>query len=435
MTVTALGIDARRIRGRLAGCGLALERGMRVEVYGHLRVWAGTGSAELRAIDIDTRVGVGRAEQDRRRAITVIRRAGLSERQARMGTPLAPLRVAVISPAGQGLEDFRARLDMTAWAWDVRVLVTPSEGADAGERLARAVRAAGSSPDVDVVVVTRGGGSASLDAYDDRAVIMAVADCPKPVMVAVGHHSDRPLAEMVAWRAEATPTAAAVALDRILAAQLSEVAAEAAGLVDDATCCLSGLAEELEREWGEARLALQRAARPTEPAWPASPASRIEPTPSADAADSRGGGGGRGGGLGGGPVVGRCVVTSPGKRVVAAIDGLRQSRRRVTTGPVAVSDLARVAGEGVELYVAARAELERSRPPERQAVPLQPDGPCPVAVALTRIGQVRAGVAAGQVTPAQVEAVGQEITGLYLTARGRIEATAVQLRQAKGRIG
>ena len=95
-----------------------------------------------------------------------------------MGTPLAPLRVAVISPAGQGLEDFRARLDMTAWAWDVRVLVTPSEGSDAGERLARAVRAAGSSPDVDVVVVTRGGGSASRDAYDDRAVIMAVADSP-----------------------------------------------------------------------------------------------------------------------------------------------------------------------------------------------------------------------------------------------------------------
>ena len=279
MTVAALGIDARRIRGRLAGCGLALERGMRVEVYGHLRVWAGTGAAELRAIDIDTRVGVGRAEQDRRRAITVIRRAGLSERQARMGTPLAPLRVAVISPAGQGLEDFRARLDMTAWAWDVRVLVTPSEGADAGERLARAVRAAGSSPDVDVVVVTRGGGSASLDAYDDRAVIMAVADCPRPVIVAVGHHSDRPLAEMVAWRAEATPTAAAVALDRILAAQLSEVAAEAAGLIDDAIGCLSGLAEELEREWGEARLALQRAARPTEPAWPGSPTSRISRAP------------------------------------------------------------------------------------------------------------------------------------------------------------
>ena len=66
------------------------------------------------------------------------------------------------------------------------------------------MRAAGASPDIDVVVVTRGGGSASLDAYDERAVIVAVADCPRPVMVAVGHHSDRPLAEMVAWR-RATP--------------------------------------------------------------------------------------------------------------------------------------------------------------------------------------------------------------------------------------
>ena len=121
--------------------------------------------------------------------------------------------------------------------------------------------------------------------------------------------------------------------------------------------------------------------------------------------------------------------------MVAAIDGLRQRRRRVTTGPVAVSDLARLAGEGVELYVATRAELERARPLDREAMPLPLAGPCPVAVALTCIGQVRAGVAAGQVTPAQVEAMGQEITGLYLTARGRIEETAVQLRQAKGRIG
>jgi hypothetical protein len=128
------------------------------------------------------------------------------------------------------------------------------------------------------------------------------------------------------------------------------------------------------------------------------------------------------------------VVTSPGTRVAAAIDGLRQSRRRVTTGPVAVSDLARWAAEGVDLYVAARAGLERGRPPERQAVALPACGPCPVAVALARIGQVRAGVAAGQVTPAQVESVGQEITGLYLAARARIEETAVQLRQAKGRI-
>jgi hypothetical protein len=121
--------------------------------------------------------------------------------------------------------------------------------------------------------------------------------------------------------------------------------------------------------------------------------------------------------------------------VVAAIDGLRQRRHRVTTGAVVVSDLARLAAEGVELYVTTRVELERSRPAERETVALQPAGPCPVAVALTRIGQVRAGVAAGQVTPAHVETVGQEITGLYLTARARIEETAVQLRQAKGRIG
>ena len=39
-----------------------------------------------------------------------------------MGTPVAPLKVGVVTPGGQGWDDFEARLAMTPWAWDLRVL-------------------------------------------------------------------------------------------------------------------------------------------------------------------------------------------------------------------------------------------------------------------------------------------------------------------------
>ena len=259
--VAAIGLDAQRVKGRLARAGITLERGTAVRVYGHLQVYRARGLVELRAIDIDAAVTVGEGELERRRVLETIVSLGLAEIQRAMPTPVAPLRVGVVTPLGQGWEDFEARLAMTPWAWDIRVLITPSEGPHAPEVIARAIRAHG--PDVDLLVVTRGGGSGVTAAYDTAVVATAVCQAACPVIVAVGHNGDTPVAEKVAWRHDSTPTAAAVTLDRMLASQSDALATGLAAAITDAEQFLAARIRQLEEAWSGCRIDLERlAARP-----------------------------------------------------------------------------------------------------------------------------------------------------------------------------
>jgi exodeoxyribonuclease VII large subunit len=91
------------------------------------------------------------------------------------------------------------------WAWRVQIVTVASEGPNAPSQIARAVTALGG---VDLVVVTRGGGSGVTAAYDTYAVAAAVCACPAPVIVAVGHSSDASVADACARWAVATSTAA-----------------------------------------------------------------------------------------------------------------------------------------------------------------------------------------------------------------------------------
>jgi exonuclease VII large subunit len=78
------------------------------------------------------------------------------------------------------------------------------------------------------------------------------------VIVAVGHASDTTVAEQVAWRRESTPTAAAVTLDRMLAAQRDDLVKEMMAAVDDAEQLVRITSRELENQWTAFRLDLER---------------------------------------------------------------------------------------------------------------------------------------------------------------------------------
>lgn len=128
--------------------------------------------------------------------------------------PLLPRRVALVtSPSGAARDDFLRN----AWArfpdLDVVVVGTQVQGDGAPRSIARAIRVACALPDVEVVVVTRGGGSLDdLMAFNSDPVCRAVAACPVPVVSAVGHERDRSLCDEVADVAVSTPTAAAAAV-------------------------------------------------------------------------------------------------------------------------------------------------------------------------------------------------------------------------------
>jgi hypothetical protein len=110
-------------------------------------------------------------------------------------------RVAVVTGVGSVVvEDVRAQLGETQQRLELKVvrvsLAQPAE-------VAKAVREPG---DVDLVVLTRGGGPDVLE-LDRDEVIAAVVACPVPVAVALGHATDRPVLERVADLSFPTPTA------------------------------------------------------------------------------------------------------------------------------------------------------------------------------------------------------------------------------------
>jgi len=86
----------------------------------------------------------------------------------------------------------------------------PVQGASAVPRVIEAVRALDAHPEVDVIVVARGGGSVEdLLPFSDERLVRAVAECRTPVVSAIGHEPDSPLLDLVADLRASTPTDAA----------------------------------------------------------------------------------------------------------------------------------------------------------------------------------------------------------------------------------
>lgn len=165
---------------------------------------------------------------------------GWSQRQRSLPDPGLPERVAVVSSStAQGLADFLATARQVC---DIRVVDAAMAGDGATRSVASGLRQA--ALDSDLVVLLRGGGAASgMEWADEEPVVEAVATCPRPVWVAVGHADDHHLIDVVAHKSFATPTQAAAELRRRL--DLKQAA--------DRERALQSQREDAERQASEAR--------------------------------------------------------------------------------------------------------------------------------------------------------------------------------------
>ena len=200
-------------RYQAASCGVRLREGMQVELRGRATVWEGRGSLQFTVAQV-REVGVGTLQQQFEQLKRRLAAEGLFDPARKRPLPRYPQSVGLITSAqGAVIQDMRHRLEQRA-PW-VRAYLLPvqvqGKGAELG--LARAVtmwgRAQGGLPVVDYLIVARGGGSPEdLWCFNEEVLARAIADCPIPVVSAVGHETDFTIADFVADLRAPTPTAA-----------------------------------------------------------------------------------------------------------------------------------------------------------------------------------------------------------------------------------
>ena len=184
--------------------------GMKVLAKGNIGVYERDGAYQF-YVDLIEPDGLGSLYAAYEQLKTRLNEEGLFAEHRKRPLPRYPRTVAVLtSPTGAAIRDIitvlRRRYPLA------RVLIIPVavQGADAVPSIVAALQAVCKHSDVDVVILGRGGGSIEdLWAFNDEQVARAIAQCPCPVVSAVGHETDFTIADFVADLRAPTPSAAA----------------------------------------------------------------------------------------------------------------------------------------------------------------------------------------------------------------------------------
>ena len=229
-------------RGQFDALRLDLANGERVHVYGRPELFEARGDFRLRALSIE-RFGLGDHLAALERLKQKLAAEGLFDTSRKRALPRLPRRVGLVTG-----NDAAAKKDViasiTARFPPARLLVAETyvQGPRAALAIADALQTIGEAPEIDVIVLARGGGSfEDLLPFSDERLLRAIAACPVPVVSAVGHEQDTPLSDLVADARASTPTAAA----RLVVPDLAELTAR---LERSRAALATGARRALERE-------------------------------------------------------------------------------------------------------------------------------------------------------------------------------------------
>jgi exodeoxyribonuclease VII large subunit len=197
-------------RGQFDGLRLDLADGDRVHAYGRAELYAARGEFRLRALSLE-RFGLGDHLAALERLKRKLAAEGLFAPERKRALPPLPRVIGLITG-----NDAAAKRDVlagiTARFPPARIVVAETyvQGPRAAGAVIEALRRLGEVPELDVVVLARGGGSfEDLLPFSDERLVRAVAASPVPIVSAVGHEQDTPLCDLAADVRASTPTAAA----------------------------------------------------------------------------------------------------------------------------------------------------------------------------------------------------------------------------------
>lgn len=195
------------VRGKLAE---GLGQGDRVTALVKANWWVKGGTLTMQVFDM-RRVGLGDLLERLERLRASLAAEGLFAAERKKPLPFLPHCVGLVTGKDSDAEKDVIRNAQLRWpSVQFRVVHAAVQGDKAVAEVTAAIRTLDADPEVDVIIVARGGGDfQNLLPFSDESLVRAAAACETPLVSAIGHENDRPLLDEVADLRASTPTDAA----------------------------------------------------------------------------------------------------------------------------------------------------------------------------------------------------------------------------------
>ncbi|MGT2950493.1 exodeoxyribonuclease VII large subunit [Streptococcus cuniculi] len=203
-------IQATVWAGVYRSLGFELEEGMKVNVIGRIQLYEPSGSYSI-IIEKAEPDGIGALAIQFEQLKKKLGDEGLFQDQFKQPLPQFAQKIGVVtSPSGAVIRDIITTVSRRFPGREVVLYPTKVQGDGAAIEIAQNIRRANEREDLDVLIIGRGGGSIEdLWAFNEEEVVRAIFESRIPIISSVGHETDTTLADFVADRRAATPTAAA----------------------------------------------------------------------------------------------------------------------------------------------------------------------------------------------------------------------------------
>ncbi|NQL66265.1 exodeoxyribonuclease VII large subunit [Streptococcus suis] len=203
-------IQATMWAGIYKNLGFELEEGMKINAIGRVQLYEPSGSYSI-VIEKAEPDGIGALAIKFEQLKQSLTAEGLFKQEFKQQLPRFTQKIGVItSPSGAVIQDIITTVSRRFPGVEIVLYPTKVQGEGAAQEVAANIQKANSREDLDVLIVGRGGGSIEdLWAFNEEMVVRAIFESRIPIISSVGHETDTTLADFVADRRAATPTAAA----------------------------------------------------------------------------------------------------------------------------------------------------------------------------------------------------------------------------------
>lgn len=187
-----------------------LERGARVAALVKPNFWPKGGSLTMQVVDM-RHVGLGELLERLERLRAQLAAEGLFAPERKKPLPFLPGRIGLITGRDSDAEKDVLRNAQLRWpSVSFRTVYAAVQGERTVAEVSAALRELDADPEVDVIIIARGGGDfQNLLGFSDESLVRLAASCNTPIVSAIGHEADRPLLDEVADLRASTPTDAA----------------------------------------------------------------------------------------------------------------------------------------------------------------------------------------------------------------------------------